>query len=504
MGSDNNATGQNLAGWNRFLEYVKKLETANCTFTGLPISQDMFENLTVENVKETGINNACNELGIRVIGPNSHPTEVEEVTGILSGLGVSKASETTVQEALREPFFNCDWFNALDSSSKGVIRIIKDNASGTATGKPDACSKSRPIFMELKTTDWFNCLEQAMDRAYTCLVEYPFFARTVGIAVFGADVSIVVVASCPEGHVNLALVAIPRADVPRLWLHVHEVPLADFLKENSYALKLMLDKFNVHWKRCSLVPIGKSSSSVYLARIYDGPELEFAVKIHTDQDRFNQEAAALSAVGEIYYADEVCSHALYTLDLSQAEAADAWKMVSCGGDPLVLALSVCGDPPRPRMDDSKTPGKLWLSNLPSEIPIPQERSGGLILMHVGKSVKDFAAAYEQLLESLKRLHRANYVHCDIRSPNMMFFPDLGYRLIDYDFARIAGESLTVVKGSGLYEQCPDDILKALETQRDITVAWTKDLDVEMLLMYFMRRDIKPPRNLWESIRNSKK
>jgi hypothetical protein len=64
--------------------------------------------------------------------------------------------------------------------------------------------------------------------------------------------------------------------------------------------------------------------------------------------------------------------------------------------------------------------------------------GGLLIMRVGTQVDINKSNAESVLEGLHRslvaMHNCRYLHCDIREPNIMLFPD-GFQLIDFGVAQ---------------------------------------------------------------------
>ena len=108
--------------------------------------------------------------------------------------------------------------------------------------------------------------------------------------------------------------------------------------------------------------------------------------------------------------------------------------------------------------------------------------GGVIFMRLGVSKFVSPEWSHGVCQCLLATHKAGYVHCDIRSPNMLKFGDT-FQLIDYDHGGqldVNGEAIVYISSSGAQRKTVGPRVARLLCSSDV-VEWTIIDDYEMLL-----------------------
>jgi Protein kinase domain len=109
--------------------------------------------------------------------------------------------------------------------------------------------------------------------------------------------------------------------------------------------------------------------------------------------------------------------------------------------------------------------------------------GAAILMKVGERVQGVNGKnlFNQARESLERIHKKGWCHCDLRPSNILLFPGLGVEIIDFDHAcECEDEQTFLAARSGRSPYYPLPLFKKLEGGSSAKHVWTKADDIEML------------------------
>lgn len=429
----------------------------------------------------------------------------KEVANIFTRLKDQKEKLFQNDEELKKKFYDKDLYNVANTSGKGNVRSVVQetapvNIEVTANNKPDAISNLKPMFLEFKNkVSLAELLFQTINRLIAVHENYSgLFHKAVGFAVDGTEDSYMAVYDrtmvdrCPKYSIVVRKVF--QRQVPHVWCVLGSQSVDYFASPESGAIVSLLRKCGLEPFGCRICLAAQSSSFVYKITVMTDGFREFMFKLNFDCNRYNKEAAALTAVSGAYHKANVPFYAHGVV--SSGFVKDVCWFDNCAVNTVLDTLK-------------KSQAIKYASGEPSfenNWPLVELEDGqfvGGILMEVGDS-KPFEVTQQftdDIAQSLRLIHKAGYIHTDIRANNMMFFAhkvgkSIVYKhsMIDFDLAVAIDTKVIIQEYSGQYEAC-SRYMKGRVTKSvgNDGVAWGPTDDYHMLLDYVVRKLSSAPK-----------
>jgi hypothetical protein len=385
---------------------------------------------------------------------------------------------------------NVTLLNGLDthSSIQDAIeflppRIFHENhVVYTNTGQPDLTSLRRRLLFEMNSKSKENeLIIQILDRVQTSLTVSYMLKNSIA---FGAtpDMCFIVIGirhlpidRSDESYIALYVFKVNRQDIIPLWMALNAAEPWSFLTQDAPLICNGLTVSGINPWLCRVHLKDWSQSRVYditLPAKFEWPRNidfnsldeetsrecvgvvnnapNFAMKIIHESDSFTTEVEALFAVKPPYFISGISCEGI----------------VTHGAHPLTTPSHSF-----PPISNDSNGG--WWNRTP-----PPPSQGGCLLMDVGEplpnQLNDPATQHDifnQIYQSVSKMHNLNYCHTDIRLPNILKFGDK-YCLIDYGEAVKEG---AVVCIEGFSER-----RKQLVFESGPYVRWRSSHDIAML------------------------
>ena len=493
--------------------------------TELPVFVNGVEqSLQLDRLHETLLRNPDTAAEDAVCNSLSVTNELDSAeTESLDFLRLQNESENIFQAGhFQEEFFQKEVFRALDRSAatvEGPFFMEQQRAKCRVsdeyyvtcikTGKPDGTSLVAPMDIEIKSdvidhlTLAVVCIDvliQACKRAVVRHQLYAYLRYSVAFAVSNRTAWCVVAHRTVDADgvgedVSVNLWRIPHSSVARIWMamtrRVESNP-QHCLSNDGPSIIAVLKAADINPWACRVKRINKSGSPVYavtqMGKFQWGRKInedgiamnkigDFAMKLVENQQLFENEDVALSAIGEVAQKRSTQFYGLGSKEFkkkkddSKEESEEDMLTVYNKEDWNVLVKGK-----RTRNGDSTG---WWEFKELSDASGPHY---GAIVMMVGQPIEN-AACLDELARgvsaSLELAHEAGYLHCDIRKSNLLRF-NIGCRLVDFGLScKTTGAGFYNLGAGAQKDSVGHRIAECVD--QGVQFEWTVADDYQMLL-----------------------
>jgi hypothetical protein len=469
----------------------------------ISMMESILKNLS-SNSATVGNDRAHELLGIDPIEAEKNNASIDALTDLFKNLIVTE----TVLQTSGGLGFNCKFYDnegmrVVDTSSMGCAYMMSDGEDGLMerSGKPDGSSTVFPLFFEMKGKNYskHECLLQGLRRIHAASNMHGIFKKFMAMTIdretawvvwFDIDHS---QTSKERQFRSLSMLLVERELLFGLWLAVTTKALqcpAYVYSEDAWALTNALNQLGLRWDLCLIQLLRVSSSRIYRVQVGDGKNkgavdpkksFEFVIKANGDASRFDTEVAAMEAVAGVYAQKhrEFYAKAYVRGDkdgVIQYFLADfGWKV--------------------PLMDYGVIKFEYRLEGIDSF------NRTHAIVMRMGQPIKELSLAMcLDVSQSLDSIHEAGYVHTDIRSTNILYFPVIISSLSQSQESSSSGLPLSVA-GSGpvagpCYQVIDFDLCVKLPRVGDAAVC-----DTVEVVMYEGSRATDAPNHFQDQLQN---
>ncbi len=249
--------------------------------------------------------------------------------------------------------------------------------------------------------------------------------------------------------VNIVPIDTNQVDVflSRVFRKVDSIGSSYYLTAEGPHILQTIQEINVKYHKSNLnifkMRVQHVNSSVYYVTVPNEsgeiPVGPYGIKVTMDNTRFYNERLML-----MHYSQR--ENSLVSIFVRMGKRLTRLHQQQTGELPYFLfalpALSMC----------HSTNSKVRFEN----IPIVEQ--GGVIVMQrairnwdeIPEDQKNVELITTQLRKCLRHIHSCKILHTDIRPPNLMWFPHLGWQIIDFDRASFVGQIVSIQKGSDQY------------------------------------------------------
>jgi hypothetical protein len=383
--------------------------------------ESILKSLT-SNPAAVGNDRAHELLGIDPIEAEKNNASIVALTDLFKNLTVTE-TELQTSGGFNSNFYDHEGMRVVDTSSMECAYMMSDGDDGLMerSGKPDGSSTVFPLFFEMKGKNYskHECLLQGLRRIHAASNMHGIFKKFMAMTIdretawvvwFDIDQT-----SKERQFRSLSMLLVERELLFGLWLAVTTKALkcpAYVYSEDAWALTNALKQLGLRWDLCLIQLLRVSSSRIYRVQVGDGKNkgavdpkksFEFVIKANGDASRFETEVAAMEAVAGVYAQKhrEFYARAYVRGDrkgeMQHFPAAFGWTL--------------------PQMDY----GAIKFEYILADFDLGDRTHA--IVMRVGQPIKELSLAMcWDVSQSLDYIHEAGYVHTDIRSTNILYFP----------------------------------------------------------------------------------
>lgn len=354
-------------------------------------------------------------------------------------------------------------YECVANNTKGATAAVVPNVYALSA-RPDATHSHLPILLEIKPNKRWALLLQAISRVYVQRSTAAYYKKIVTFASH-SKIAWVVHYSREGSSERIDIIVIPVASVLRLWLclEARYPRIEQWLSVDGPLILTTLNRLGLSPRSTLVFHIanhvyGVSTVKWYKYDAFAGGvtvlgarqvEPHFCIKVHTCRTRYEAEAGALCSIYKSL--SEEKRKQFYVHRLLSVPTVVHQEMPGHFNDEKELHKQAANIRDRFRCEPLPTTHPFAVSalELPTYFPkttaaLPVERSfkvtpGGCVVMEPGTPIHTLRAKEDGKLwltavsRSLRDIHAAGYLHCDLRKSNTMRFGDTVH-VIDFDLS----------------------------------------------------------------------